>query len=111
MRQRRPRKHDEAHLDFVRALPCLICGNNIETQAAHVKYSDARADKREVGKSEKPDDAFTVPLCGGCHRQQHDGPERGFWILAGIDPIFVALALYRISGDHEAGEQIVRNAR
>lgn len=111
IRQRRPRQLDPEHLQFVRSLPCLCCGNDIETEAAHIRYADARADKRSVGKAEKPDDKWTVPLCGRCHRRQHDVNERAFWEGQSIDPVFVALALYLQSGDHQAGLEIVRNAR
>ncbi len=111
MRLKHPRKHDPAHLRFIRTLPCVVCHNDIETEAAHVKFSDIRAAKRPVGKGEKPDDRWTVPLCGRCHRDQHTMNERAFWCDIGIDPVFVALALAGESGDHEAGETIVRNAR
>lgn len=111
MRQRQPRKTDADHLAFVRSLPCCVCGNDIETEAAHVRFADPRVAKRQTGKGEKPSDEWSVPLCGQCHRRQHTGDERLFWAGARIDPIFVALALSRVSGDTEAGEQIAQNAR
>ena len=111
MRQRQPRQHNERHLAFIRGLPCCVCGNNIETEAAHVRLADFRAAKPYVGKGEKPDDVWAVPLCGSDHRQQHHEGERKFWGMRGIDPVFLALALARVSGDQESGEQIVANAR
>ena len=114
MMQRQPRVHDEQHLAWVRGLPCLVCGNNIETEAAHIRYSDPSAGKRMVGKGEKPSDCWTVPLCGKCHRGQHSMPggEREFWTHhAEIDPIRVAMALHINSGNQELGEQIVSAAR
>jgi hypothetical protein len=106
---KRPRQHDEKHLAFLRQLPCVVCGNNIETEAAHIRMADNRAAKRPAGMQEKSDDCWAVPLCGQHHRQQHETSERKFWERAGIDPIFTALALWRVSGDHEAGDQIVRS--
>ena len=98
------------HLDFIRGLPCVVCGNNIQTEAAHVRFADPRAAKVSAGLGRKPDDEWTVPLCGEHHREQHAGGEAIFWKRHGIDPIFVAMALKRISGDQAAGERIVQCA-
>lgn len=108
MTQRRPRQHNEAHLKFVRGLPCIVCLDNTATEAAHVRMADTRADKRMVGLQEKPDDCWTLPLCGDHHRVQHEMTEKKFWDFGVVDPIFICLALYRVSGDHEAGERIIR---
>jgi hypothetical protein len=108
---RQPRIENKAHLQFIRSLPCLICGNDIETEAAHLRMCEPRAAKRYVGKSEKADDVWTLPLCGKHHQQQHKVGERAFWEATGIDPVFVALALARVSGNIVDGEQIVRHAR
>ena len=110
LRQRQPRKHDNGHLDFIRSLPCLICGNNIETEACHIKMADLSIGKIATGIAHKPDDKYTVPMCGNCHRGQHSKSERAFWIESRIDPIKTALALFSISGDYEAGIQIVTAA-
>lgn len=108
MKFRDPRKHDKAHLEYLRQLPCLVCGNNIETQAAHIRFSDQRAAKVNPG-SHKPHDFWCVPLCGRCHGAQHEmGDEAKFWEQAMIDPLFVAMALYLNSGNQEAGETIIR---
>jgi hypothetical protein len=103
---RTPRAHNKLHLDFVRGLPCCVCGNNIQTEAAHVKMSCGWADKRGVGLGEKTDDAFAISLCSQCHRDQHAMDEREFWIQRGKDPICIALALWRVTGDYERGERI-----
>lgn len=105
--QRNPRQKDNAHLAFIRQLPCCICLNNIETEAAHVRMPDARAAKDEAGIGQKPHDRWTVPLCGAHHRMQHAKGESKFWDLAMIDPIFLALALWSVTGNVEAGEKIV----
>ena len=109
--QRQPRTHDKAHLEFVRSLPCVVSGDNISTESAHIRYSDLRVAKRKVGIGEKPDDFWTVPLSSTEHRKQHSMNERVYWQQVGIDPILIALALYAVSGDHERGCEIVANAR
>jgi hypothetical protein len=111
VRQRQPRETDPAHLDFVRGLPCCICGNNIETQAAHVRYADLRFAKPYTGRQEKPHDRWAVPLCGRHHTLQHGMNEREWWKLADVDPIPVAMALALNSGDQAAGEMIVSACR
>jgi hypothetical protein len=73
--------------------------------------SDPRAAKVNPGLGQKPDDVWTLPMCGKHHRLQHSMGERKFWEDTGADPIFIAMALYRISGDNEAGEQIIREAQ
>ena len=107
LRQRLPREHDEAHLQFVRGLPCMVCGNNIETQAAHIRFADLRFAKPYTGRQEKPHDRWAVPLCGQHHALQHGMNEREWWIQVGIDPVPVAMAIALNSGDQASGEQIV----
>jgi len=115
MTQRRPRIKDAAHLKFIRQLPCLVCGNDIQTEAAHVSYADPKYDKRSRGLGEKADDWAVVPLCGKCHRDQHDcGNEQEWWwthSFNAIDPLRYTAALYLKSGDHEAGTRIVEANR
>ena len=107
MRQRNPRQRDEAHLKFIRGLPCLVCRDNTSTEAAHLRRADMRAAKPFTGLSIKPNDCWTIPLCGKCHRHQHEVGEERFWDGAMIDPTFVCMALAINSGDQEAGEQII----
>jgi hypothetical protein len=104
--QRQPREKNAAHLAFIRMLPCLVCGNDIQTEAAHVRLADYRMVKPN-GFAAKPDDMWTLPLCGNCHRQQHEGNEAEFWEIAGINPLMVALRLYSVSGDYESGVRVV----
>ena len=101
------RQKDEAHLKFLRQLPCLVCMDNTSTEAAHVRYAEPRAGKPITGMGIKPSDCFAVPLCGKHHRAQHRVNEQYYWAAREIDPIFVGLALYRVSGDYEAGTKIV----
>ena len=110
--QRKPRDKDEAHMKFVRSLPCLLCGDNTSTECAHIRMADRSVAKPVTGIAMKCDDRFTVPLCGAHHRQQHEhGNEHHWWTLAGIDPIKAALAIYSVSGDYERGEAIVSACR
>lgn len=105
---RQPRQKNDRHLDFVRSLSCVVCLDNTATEAAHVRYADRKAGKRPVGTGEKPDDRWTVPLCGDHHRDQHKHNEREWWLSQGINPIMVSLALYGASGNHDLAEEIVR---
>lgn len=103
--KRNPRQKDDSHLKFIRGLPCCICGDNTSTEAAHVRMPDPTIAKPLTGIAIKPDDKFTVPLCGKHHRDQHGMSEREWWYGRG-DPVKIALALYAVSGDHELGERI-----
>ena len=75
MMQRHPLRKEVVHLQFVRGLPCVICGNDIETEAAHIRFACEPSGKRYVGKGEKPDDSWTVPLCG-LHHKEHNETEK-----------------------------------
>jgi len=108
--QKRPRREDGKHLAWIRTLPCLVTGKR-PVEAAHIRYADPVYGKRDVGKQEKPDDRWVVPLHPDMHREQHGGSEKAFWLKHGIDPCRVALALYAITGDDEQSEIIIRNAR
>ncbi len=47
-------------------------------------------------------------MCNQHHRLQHEQGEKLFWAWHNTKlPIFIALALYRVSGDHEAGMKII----
>lgn len=108
---RRPRQHCEPHLKFIRSLPCVICQDNTSTEAAHVRFSCLKVAKRHCGIAEKPDDKWTVPLCGRHHREQHEQNEQEFWSAAKVDPVFISLALWANSGDYRAGLTVLENAR
>jgi hypothetical protein len=110
LRFREPRVKNEKHLKFIRGLPCCVCLNNIETEAAHIRFQCLEVGKRQTGKQEKPDDRWTLPLCGTHHRDQHRLNEKVFWYTIGIDPIKTARLLWEASGDQDAGERIVIDA-
>lgn len=110
-RKKRPRVEDDAHLRFIRLLPCCVTGVRTGIEAAHVRYGDITYGKRETGASEKSDDRWTVPLSQEQHRDQHAHNEREWWISKGIDPLKLAMLLHANSGDDEACECIIREAR
>ncbi len=97
MNQRRPRQKDERHLRDIRALPCCVCGDNTATEAAHIRAGSIAHDKRTTGYGERPDDRWTLPLCGRCHRDQHTKIEIEFWLNHGIDPFKLSTAIFERS--------------
>lgn len=107
---KRPRRKDASHLDFIRSLQCILCGDNTSVEAAHIRQPARWAGKRQTGKGERPDDRWAVPLCSGHHQIQHTGSETHFWNLYG-NAIVTAALLYSASGDHEAGIQICEGHR
>lgn len=107
--QRRPREKNEAHMAFIRTLPCLLCAEDTTVECCHVRMADRSVAKPMTGIATKCDDRFTLPLCGAHHRDQHTiGNEQIFWGVKGIDPVKTALALWSVTGDYERGCAIVR---
>jgi hypothetical protein len=83
------RYRDCAHLRFVSAHPCLICGRR-PSDAHHLRFAQPRALGRRVS------DEFTVPLCRSHHRALHRyGDEAAWWESNKVDPIFVARELWQ----------------
>lgn len=111
LRQRLPRQEDAQHLDFIRSLPCVCCGNDIETQAAHLRTENRKYGKDFTGGQRKPSDMWTLPLCGRCHDQQHSGNEESFWIAREINPWVLALSLHAASGDRQLAMEVIEMAR
>ncbi len=101
------RRQNKKHLAFIRTLPCVICLDNTATEACHIRMEDARIAKPLTGMGIKPDDRFTLPMCGRHHREQHSMNEYKFWLMQAIDPVLTALALYSIFGDAEEAERII----
>ena len=111
LRFREPREKDDAYLRKVRRLPCVVCGDDTTTEAAHVRYADRTVAKRQTGMAEKPDDKYALPVCGECHREQHSGNEFEYWHKKRIDPVKTSLALYVNQDDPEVCLVICANAR
>ena len=102
MRVRSPK-----HLAWIRRRGCVLCGDDTTTEAAHVRFCDPRAAKPLTGLGIKPDDCWTVPLCNAHHAEQHSFGEAKWWRAVGVDPVFLAMALHRVSGDDTAGDLII----
>ena len=94
-----------AHLGFVRQLSCVACGKAAPSDAAHVRTGT------DGGVGREPGDRYAVPLCTTCHAKQHRIGELTFWSALRIDPVNVALRLWTISADLEAGERTVFRTR
>jgi len=108
--QRKPRIHDPEYLAFVRTLECAKCGDDVTVEAAHVSYRDLSIGKTGRGLSAKEHDKFALPLCGNCHRKQHEhGDERKWWEPR--DAVKLALAIYSVRGDYEEATRIIRAGR
>lgn len=112
-KKKRPRERLIGHLDWIRKRPCLVCLTHAKIHAAHLRSAYPQFGKRETGIGEKPDDSWTVPLCSEHHTDgpdaQHKGNEMEFWAHHGINPFMVALALFRASGDDDAGDLIIQS--
>jgi ERF superfamily len=85
-----PRRYrDRAHLRFVSAQPCLICGRR-PSDAHHLRFAQARALGRRVS------DEYAVPLCRTHHRVLHrHGDEAAWWETNRIDPVAVSGELWQ----------------
>jgi hypothetical protein len=105
IRQRAPRQEDRAHLAFIRTRKCCIRYCNRPAEAAHIRMACLAIGKEYTGKSEKPDDKWTVPLCPYHHRIgidcQHSMSEEEFWRLKGVNPFGIAAELWKASGGEE----------
>jgi hypothetical protein len=114
-RQRHPRAEDGAHLDAIRSCPCAICGTTVGVEAAHLRSGDARYAKPSAGAGTRPDDRWSTPMCARHHRDgpdaQHTMNELEFWRRHGIDPFWLAAALWSASPSVERMTRIVNSAR
>lgn len=114
--QRRPRKRDKAHLACVAKLFCVVpeCGLS-PVHVAHIRFACAIEGAALTGKSTKPDDWRTLPLCPGHHLEgasaQHGMNEEMFWAELGINPYAMAKALYNLSGDLPKMRFVISHAR
>jgi hypothetical protein len=85
-----PRRfRDKAHLAFVAAQPCIVCGKR-PVDPHHIRF----AQKQSLGR--KVSDEFTVPVCRSHHRALHrSGSEYLWWKNVGIDPLKAARKLWK----------------
>jgi ERF superfamily len=85
------RLRDKEHCKFVVSQSCLVCGRT-PTEAHHLRFAQPRA----LGR--KASDEYTVPVCRLHHRELHRyGDEASWWAAVSIDPLPIALALWKRS--------------
>jgi hypothetical protein len=85
------RLRDKEHCRFVAARPCLLCGRT-PAEAHHIRFAQPRALNRKVS------DEYTVPVCRIHHRELHRyGDEALWWAAVGVDPLPIALELWKLS--------------
>jgi hypothetical protein len=85
------RLRDKEHCKFVASQPCIVCGRT-PSEAHHIRFAQPRALGRKVS------DEYTVPVCRVHHRDLHGyGDEASWWTGVGIDPLPIALELWRRS--------------
>jgi ERF superfamily len=85
------RLRDKEHCKFVASQPCIVCGRT-PSEAHHIRFAQPRALGRKVS------DEYTVPVCRVHHRDLHGyGDEASWWAGVGIDPLPIALELWRRS--------------
>lgn len=112
--QRQPRVKDPVYLNWIRRLPCVICGARL-AEAAHVRAGYSTEGWEPTGMAQKPHDWRTVPLCRFCHREgpdaQHNANERQWWSNHGIDPPDLCRALRAAFEADQDGEIVLRRFR
>jgi ERF superfamily len=85
------RLRDKEHCKFVASQPCIVCGRT-PCEAHHIRFAQPRALGRKVS------DEYTIPVCRLHHRELHNyGDEASWWAGVSIDPLPIALALWRQS--------------
>jgi hypothetical protein len=83
------RLRDKEHRRFVATQPCVVCGRT-PTEAHHIRFAQPRALNRKVS------DEYSVPVCRVHHRELHRyGNEASWWAGVNIDPLSIALELWR----------------
>jgi hypothetical protein len=83
------RFRDKEHRKFVSRQPCLVCGR-MPSDPHHLRFAQPSALGRKVS------DEYTVPLCRLHHREVHrHGDESSWWTKLKMDPMPLALALWR----------------
>ena len=90
------RVRDKEHCKFVATQPCVVCGR-MPAEAHHIRFAQPPALGRKVS------DEYTVPVCRLHHRDLHTyGDETSWWAAVSIDPLPIALQLWRKSASHTA---------
>ena len=88
------RLRDKEHCKFVATQPCVVCGRT-PSEAHHIRFAQPRAIGRKVS------DEYTVSICRLHHGDLHNyGDEASWWAAVSIDPLPIALELWRKSRSH-----------
>ena len=94
------RLRDKEHCKFVTTQPCVVCGRR-PSEAHHIRFAQPRALGRKVS------DEYTVPVCRLHHRELHRyGDEASWWAATNIDPLPIALDLWRRSRADRSAEAL-----
>ena len=104
-RRRMPGKaicsRDKEHCKFVARQACVVCGRT-PAEAHHLRFAQPRALGRKVS------DEFTVPVRRLHHRELHRyGDEASWWAGVNVDPVPIALELWRRSRPGAAHSNIL----
>lgn len=91
------RLRDKDHRKFVAQQACVVCGRS-PAEGHHLRFMQPRALGRKVS------DEFIVPVCRLHHRALHrHSDEQAWWRDLNIDPVAIALALWRKTRSRPAG--------
>ena len=107
--KREPRPGDsKAHTRWLKTLPCVVCG----LPADDPHHLLGNLDGLPKGMGRRAEDRWAVPLCRRDHNAAHAAGDDEAWFASlGIEARSLASALWRSSGDDQAGERIVFRAR
>ena len=95
------------HLQYLRSLDCPIYPGKRPLEAHHL----LRADQTR-GMGRRAADRYAIPLSRQAHRELHANGDEEAWLAArGVDGRALAAALWRNSGDRDAGLQILWKVR
>lgn len=115
VRQRHPRVLDRDYKGWIAGMPCVACwvaGKvNKQVHVAHLRMACHADGLTLTGKSEKPDDWRTTPLCPAHHMydrdSQHKVGEEVFWARLGINPADLCRALYAAFLANQSGLAVI----
>ena len=94
------RLRDKEHCKFVATQSCVVCGRS-PSEAHHLRFAQPRALGRKVS------DEFTIPVCRLHHRELHCyGDEASWWAGVHVDPVPIALELWRRTRPGQAIERV-----
>lgn len=95
---------DIPHLNFIRSLPCIVCGG--PSCAHHVLRTPERAGGR------KSDDCHTLPLCDRHHMALHAAGNETAYLerhagLTEVTPVILSERIFAVSGYYKSAVAII----